>query len=97
MVTDIAAEVRTILAYHLGIEATKLTDEAKLAEDLGADSLDLVEIVMSFEEQFGIDIPNHAATGLRTVGEAVRFIDARLANVQAQPTSQPDRWRLALR
>jgi len=96
-VTDIAAEVRTILAYHLGIEEAKLTDEARLAEDLGADSLDLVEIVMSFEEQFGIEIPNHAATGLTTVGDAVRFVEARRTNLQAQPASQSDRWRLALR
>ena len=65
--TDIAAEVRDILVFHLGAEEVLLTDDARLAEDLGADRLDLVEIAMSCEERFDIDIPNHVATGLATV------------------------------
>src|SRR3981081_3799553 len=73
--TDIAAEVRDILVFHLGAEEAFLTDDARLAEDLGADRLDLVEIAMSCEERFDIDIPNHVATGLATVGDAVGFVE----------------------
>src|SRR5258708_40235752 len=76
--TDIAAEVRDILVFHLGAEEARLTDDARLAEDLGADRLDLVEIAMSCEERFDIDIPNHVATSLATVGDAVRFVEAEL-------------------
>ncbi len=72
--TDIAAEVRDILVFHLGSEEAALTDNARLIEDLGADSLDVVEVVMSFEERFNIDIPNHLATEFVTVGAAVAFI-----------------------
>ena len=77
--TDIAAEVRDILVFHLGSEEAKLTDNAKLIEDLGADSLDVVEVVMSFEEKFGIEIPNHRATEFVTVGDAIAFIKAHTA------------------
>src|SRR5258707_14620426 len=77
--TDIAAGVRDILIFHLGAEEALLTDDARLAEDLGADSLDLVEIAMSCEERFDIAIPNRVATGLATVGDAVRFVEAELA------------------
>jgi len=79
VVTDIAAEVRDILVFHLGSEEAKLTDNAKLIEDLGADSLDVVEMVMSFEEKFNIDIPNHMATKFVTVGDAIAFIKAHIA------------------
>ena len=74
--TDIAGEVRDILVFHLGSEEAKLTDDAKLIDDLGADSLDVVEFVMSCEETFNIDIPNHVATKFVTVGDAVAFIEA---------------------
>ena len=77
--TDIAAEVRDILVFHLGSEEATLTDNAKLIEDLGADSLDVVEVVMSFDESFDIDIPNHLATELVTVGDAIAFIKAHIA------------------
>lgn len=76
--SDVAAEVRDILVYHLGADERRITDESRLAEDLGADSLDVVEIVMSCEERFAIQIPNHVATRLATVGDAVRFIEARV-------------------
>jgi acyl carrier protein len=79
VVTDIAAEVRDILVFHLGSEEATLTDNAKLIEDLGADSLDVVEVVMSFEERFDIDIPNHRATEFVTVGDAIAFIKAHIA------------------
>jgi acyl carrier protein len=76
---DVATEVRDILVFHLGADERRLTDEARLTEDLGADSLDVVEIVMSCEERFAIAIPNRIATRLTTVGEAVRFIESEMA------------------
>ena len=69
---------RDILVFHLGSEEATLTDNAKLIEDLGADSLDVVEVVMSFEEKFNIDIPNHLATEFVTVGDAIAFITAHI-------------------
>ena len=77
--SDVAAEIRDILVFHLGTDERRLTDDARLAEDLGADSLDVVEIVMSCEERFAIAIPNRVATRLTTVGETVRFVESRLA------------------
>ena len=68
---DVATEVRDILVFHLGADERRLTD-------LGADSLDVVEIVMSCEERFAIAIPNRVATRLATVGDTVRFIESRL-------------------
>ena len=76
---DVAAEVRDILVFHLGADERRLTDDARLTEDLGADSLDVVEIVMSCEERFAIQIPNRVASRLTTVGDTVRFIEARMA------------------
>src|SRR4029450_2075062 len=76
---DVATEVRDILVFHLGADERRLTDDARLSEDLGADSLDVVEIVMSCEERFAIAIPNRVATRLATVGDAVRFIEAEMA------------------
>ena len=99
-VSDIASEVRDILAYHLGVEPARLTDQARLAKDLGADSLDVVEVVMSCEERFGVEIPNRAATGLVTVADAVRCVEAQIAAAAApvQPPVRPaHRLRAALR
>ena len=79
MVTDVTAAVKDILVIHLGIEPFRIRESSRLAEDLGADSLDAVEIFMSCEERFDIEIPNHAATRLATVGDAVRFIEGQLA------------------
>jgi acyl carrier protein len=86
VVTDIAAEVRDILVFHLGSEESKLTDNAKLIEDLGADSLDVVEVVMSFEEKFDIEIPTHKAAEFVTVGDAIAFINAHIAG------NRPSLW-----
>jgi acyl carrier protein len=77
-VTDIAAEVRDILVLHLSTDETKITQNTRLVEDLGADSLDLFEVVMSCEEKFNIDIPNNAAMEFVTVGDAVEYIKAKL-------------------
>lgn len=96
-------EIRDILVFHLGVEEARLADEARLVEDLGADSLDLVEIVMSCEEKFSVDIPTRAAARLATVGDAVRLVEARLAGLLAEvgdvssraPSSLPQRLRMA--
>jgi acyl carrier protein len=68
------ARVREIIINELGVEAEKVTDEASFVEDLGADSLDTVELVMAFEEEFGLDIPDEDAEQMRTVGDAVKYL-----------------------
>jgi len=98
VVTDIEAEIRDILVFHLGVDEARLTNDARLAKDLGADSLDVVEIVMSCEEKFEIEIPNRVATRFVTVGDAVRFIEAAIAGTVAHdPDPRPVRLRLAFR
>lgn len=98
MVTDVGAQVRDILAFHLGSAEARLTDEARLAKDLGADSLDVIEIVMSCEERFEIEIPNSAASTLLTVGDAIALIEAQLARPAAPaPERRPIRRRLSVR
>ena len=90
--TDIAKEVRDILVFHLGSEEAKLTDNARLIDDLGADSLDVVEVVMSCEEKFNIDIPNPVATKFVTVGDAVGFVRALVAENQSLRPSGVSPW-----
>ncbi len=68
------ARVKEIIVDELGVEADKVTLEASFVDDLGADSLDTVELVMAFEEEFGIDIPDEDAEQMRTVGDAVSYI-----------------------
>ena len=63
---------------RLGVEREKLTDEASFIEDLGADSLDIVELVMEFEKEFNIDIPDEDAEKLRTVGDAVKYLNEKV-------------------
>ena len=70
-----ADKVKKIVMDHLGIEESKITMDSKFIDDLGADSLDTVELVMAFEEQFGIEIPDDAAETILTVQNAVDFID----------------------
>jgi acyl carrier protein len=77
MVTDIADRVRKIIVMHLASEETKITEDARFIGDLGADSLDVFEVTMSFEEEFDIDIPDNAVASLVTVGDAIAFIRAR--------------------
>jgi acyl carrier protein len=68
-------KVKDIIVEELGVERDKLTADASFMEDLGADSLDTVELVMAFEEEFGIEIPDDAAETIQTVGDAVKFIE----------------------
>jgi acyl carrier protein len=98
LVTDVAAAVRDILAFHLGTDESRIADDARLAEDLGADSLDAVEVFMSCEERFGIEIPNRVAASLATVGDAVRFIESELAaTADPAPQRSPARVPVASR
>jgi acyl carrier protein len=76
-VSDIGSQVREILAFHLGIDGAQLGDDIRF-EELGADSLDVIEIVMSCEERFGVEIPNREASGLATVGDAMRCVAAQI-------------------
>ena len=69
-------QVKKIVIDHLGIEESKITSDSKFIEDLGADSLDTVELVMAFEEKFGIEIPDDAAETIRTIQNAIDFIDS---------------------
>ena len=72
--SDIADAVKQIVVEHLGIEESKVIPEAKFIDDLGADSLDTVELVMAFEEKFNIEIPDDAAETILTVKDAIDFI-----------------------
>jgi acyl carrier protein len=90
VVSDLADEIRDILVFHLGCGEERLTDAAKLTADLGADSLDIVEIMMSCEERFCINIPNQVASSLVTVGDTVEWITAYIAmSADTGPARQP--------
>jgi acyl carrier protein len=77
--SDIAARVKKIVVEHLGVEEAKVTPEANFIDDLGADSLDTVELVMAFEEEFGVEIPDDAAEKIQTVANAIEFIEKNAA------------------
>lgn len=77
--SNVEDKVKDIIVEELGVEREKLTSEASFMEDLGADSLDTVELVMAFEEEFGIEIPDDAAETIQTVGDAVKFIEKNQA------------------
>ena len=72
--SDTAERVKKIVVEHLNVDPDKVTDNASFIEDLGADSLDTVELVMAFEEEFGIEIPDDAAESIVSVGDAVKYI-----------------------
>ncbi|WP_420634746.1 acyl carrier protein [Candidatus Palauibacter sp.] len=74
---DTAARVREIIAQELGVEQEKVVDDANFVDDLGADSLDTVELVMAFEEEFGIEIPDEDAETMQTVGEAIQYLNSK--------------------
>ena len=77
MADDIAGKVKKIVADHLGIDDAKVTEEASFIDDLGADSLDTVELVMAFDEEFGSEISDSEAEKILTVGDAIKFIEKR--------------------
>lgn len=72
--SDVGERVKKVVVDHLGIEADKVTDNASFIDDLGADSLDTVELVMAFEEEFNVEIPDDAAEKILTVKDAIDFI-----------------------
>lgn len=74
--SDVADRVKKIVVEHLGVEAEKVQDNANFIDDLGADSLDTVELVMAFEEEFGVEIPDDAAEKITTVKDAINYIDS---------------------
>ena len=80
MADNIEAKVKEIIVNELGVEADKVTPEASFVEDLGADSLDTVELVMAFEEEFGMEIPDEDAEQLQTVGDAINYIQKNQAD-----------------
>ena len=80
IMSDIAEQVKKIVIEHLGVDAAKVTDNASFIDDLGADSLDTVELVMAFEEEFGIEIPDDAAEKITTVKDAIAFIQEKKAS-----------------
>jgi acyl carrier protein len=73
--SDVAVKVKKIIVEHLGVDEAKVTDEASFIDDLGADSLDTVELVMAFEEEFGSEISDTEAEKILTVGDAIKFIE----------------------
>jgi acyl carrier protein len=75
--SDIAERVRKIVVEHLGVDEAKVTDGASFIDDLGADSLDTVELVMAFEAEFGCEIPDDAAEKILTVKDAINYIESK--------------------
>ena len=79
MAKDVSNKVKKMVSDHLGIEEAKVVDEANFIDDLGADSLDTVELVMAFEEEFGSEISDSEAEKILTVGDAIKFIENKSA------------------
>ena len=77
MSKDVGAAVKKIVTDHLGVDEQKVTDDASFIDDLGADSLDTVELVMAFEEEFGSEISDNEAEKILTVGDAIKFIETK--------------------
>lgn len=73
--SDVSERVKQIVVEHLGVDEAKVSDNASFIDDLGADSLDTVELVMAFEEEFGCEIPDEAAEKILTVKDAISFIE----------------------
>ncbi len=80
-----ADQVRSLIAEHLGIDADTLTDDARFRNDLGADSLDAFELLLAFEETFGIEIPDDETDPMQRVSDAVTYIETRVARRAGQP------------
>jgi len=77
MTEEVSEKLKKIVADHLGIEESKVTDESSFIDDLGADSLDTVELVMAFEEEFGAEISDSEAEKILTVNDAIKFIEGK--------------------
>jgi acyl carrier protein len=77
---DVSEKIKSIIAEQLGVKPEEVTPQASFIEDLGADSLDTVELVMALEEEFGIEIPDEDAEKMGTVGDAAKYIEAKIAS-----------------
>ncbi|WP_448584134.1 acyl carrier protein [Thermocrinis sp.] len=75
---DLESRIKEIIADQLGVEVEKLKNEASFVQDLGADSLDVVELIMAFEEEFGIEIPDEDAEKIRTVGDVINYLKEKV-------------------
>jgi acyl carrier protein len=84
MTEDITAKIKAIIAESLGVDISEVTENASFVNDLGADSLDTVELVMALEEQFGIEIPDEDAEKMQTVGQAIEYIKNKIAEKEKQ-------------
>ncbi len=82
MAEAVADRVRAIIAEQLGVKLEEVTDGASFIEDLGADSLDTVELVMALEEEFGVEIPDEDAEKMSSVGEAIKYIESKTAGAK---------------
>ncbi len=78
--SDLHERVKDIIVVELGVERDKVNDDTSFMEDLGADSLDTVELVMAFEKEFDVDIPDEDAEKIRTVGDALKYLDEKVGN-----------------
>ncbi len=78
--SDVNDRVKKIVVNYLGVEEDKVAEKASFIDDLGADSLDTVELVMAFEEEFGVEIPDDAAEKIQSVGDAIDFIKANVSS-----------------
>jgi len=78
--SEVAEKIKKIIVEHLGVDEVKVTEDASFIDDLGADSLDTVELVMALEEEFGAQISDQEAEKILTVGDAVRFIESYSSN-----------------
>lgn len=75
----VAEKIKSIIAEQLGVKVEEVVDTASFIDDLGADSLDTVELVMALEEEFGIEIPDEDAEKMKTVGDAIKYIEEKAA------------------
>lgn len=78
--SSVAEKVKSIIVNKLGVSEDEVKEESSFVEDLGADSLDIVELIMDLEEEFGIEIPDEDAEKIRTVGEAIKYIEAKASS-----------------
>ncbi|MEZ5901539.1 MAG: acyl carrier protein [Hyphomicrobiaceae bacterium] len=75
---SVGSRIRDIVSRHLGVPPEKITESARFIEDLGADSLDTLELLIIFEEAFGCEVPDEAAESIHTVGDAQRYLEAKV-------------------
>jgi acyl carrier protein len=81
---SVAQDVKEIIVEQLGVDPAQVTDDASFVDDLGADSLDTVELVMALEEKFGLEIPDEEAEKITTVGQAIKYIEEKTAGKESE-------------